>query len=360
MKIYYKEKGVQSRAVNAENPKGEAGRGGMASSILGPSRKGSPCLKDIKSGEKVVLADITGPGVINHIWITVDKKTCDGARFVLRDIIIRMYWDDEEEASVEAPLGDFFCSGFAEDCLIDSALITIAPARGLNSWFEMPFRKRARIEIENQHENTIPAFFYQIDYTIGNNLSDDVMYFHSSFRREKITTEGVDYTIIDGIKGEGRYLGTFIALSSLERYWWGEGEVKFYIDDDELYPTICGTGMEDYFGGSWSFAEQREGRTVEKTYSDLYFGYPFYSRDDSIYNQYHNSDVPPMRSFYRWHISDPIYFSKSLKVTVQQIGVSHSGLFERRDDLSSVAYWYQREPHVPFLELPGKKDRWPR
>ena len=150
MKIYYKEKGVQSRAVNAENPKGEAGRGGMASSILGPSRKGSPCLKDIKSGEKVVLADITGPGVINHIWITVDKKTCDGARFVLRDIIIRMYWDDEEEASVEAPLGDFFCSGFAEDCLIDSALITIAPARGLNSWFEMPFRKRARIEIENQ------------------------------------------------------------------------------------------------------------------------------------------------------------------------------------------------------------------
>ena len=176
-----------------------------------------------------------------------------------------------------------------------------------------------------------------------------------------MTELGKDYVIADGIKGQGQYIGTYIALSTLQRYWWGEGEVKFYIDGDREYPTICGTGMEDYFGGSWSFAVQEAGKTVEQTYSTAFLGYPYYSRhDDQVWNPYHNDDCPPMRGFYRWHVMDPIFFEEDLKVTVQQIGVGYNGLFERQDDLASVAYWYQREPHGEFPKLLEKEKRWPR
>ena len=187
------------------------------------------------------------------------------------------------------------------------------------------------------------------------------MYFHAFWNRENPTVIGKDYTLLDSVKGEGTYLGTALYLSSLSRYWWGEGEMKFYIDGDEEFPTICGTGTEDYFGGSWSFARHEGGKTIETTYCTPYLGYPFYSREDrGVYNPYHNDECPPMRAFYRWHVMDPIYFKKDLKVTLQQIGVCHSGLFERSDDVSSVSYWYQTEPHVPFRALPGKMERWPR
>ena len=351
----------KSRAINAENPTGEKGNGGKAASNLGVSRKGSPCLKDLQPGSVTVLADIQDCGVIRHIWMTVDNKTTEADCFVLRDLILRMYWDEEEKPSVEVPLGDFFCCGFAQECYINSSPIVVAPSRGFNSYFSMPFKKRARITIENQHKNPIPAFFYQIDYCLYEDLPEETEYFHAQWRREKITTLGRDYVIIDGIKGKGTYVGTYLALSTLERYWWGEGEVKFYIDGDEQYPTICGTGMEDYVGGSWSFASHPDGKTVENTYCTAYMGYPFYSRHDQlVYNAYHNDDCPPMRGFYRWHIPDPIFFEENLKVTVQQIGVSHGGLFERQDDLSSVAYWYQIENHAGYPQLPEAKERWPR
>ena len=156
----------KSRAINAENPRGEKGKGGMAASDLGPSRKGSPCLRDIASGQTVTLAEIEGPGAINHIWITVDAKTTDADCFVLRDLVLRMYWDDEEEPSVESPLGDFFCCGFGRECNVNSMPIAVVPSRGLNCYFQMPFRKKARITLENQHANPIPAFFYQVDYCL--------------------------------------------------------------------------------------------------------------------------------------------------------------------------------------------------
>ena len=351
----------RSRAINAENRYGEKGRGGMAASPLGPSRKGSPCLKDIRPGETALLGEMEGPGIITHIWITVDNQTSEGDCFVLRDLVLRMYWDEEENPSVEVPLGDFFCCGFGKECLVNSSAVTVVPSRGLNTYFQMPFRKKARITLENQHANPIPAFFYQIDYCLYEELPENAAYFHASFRRQALTEIGKDYVIIDGIQGPGHYAGTYIALSTLQRYWWGEGEVKFYIDKDQEYPTICGTGMEDYFGGSWSFASQEGGRTVEHTYSTPYLGYPYYSRhDDLIHNPYHNDDCPPMRGFYRWHVADPIFFEEDLKVTVQQIGVGHKGLFERQDDLSSVAYWYQKEPHNKFRELLPKEKRWPR
>ena len=350
-----------SRSINAENPRGEKGRGGMAASHLGTGRKGKPCLNDLQPGSRTVLADIEGCGIIQHIWITVDNKTSDADCFVLRDLVLRMYWDGEDIPSVEAPLGDFFCCGFGRECLVNSAPISAVPSRGLNCYFPMPFGKRAVIEVENQHKNPIPAFFYQVDYNLYDALPADAAYFHARWNRERFTQLGKDYTVLEGVKGRGVYVGTYLALQTLERYWWGEGEFKFYIDGDRDYPTICGTGTEDYFGGSWSFAKQENGRTVEQTYCTPYLGYPYYSnRDEVTWNPYHNDDVPPMRGFYRFHIPDPIFFEEDLRVTVQQIGVCYGGLFERQDDVSSVAYWYQAEPHQAFPALAPAKDRWPR
>ena len=352
--------GLRSFAITAENPTGAKGEGGKSASVLGVGRKGSPCLKDIAPGATVTLADIKGSGCINHIWMTVTDKTSEADCFVLRDLVLRMYWDGETEPSVEVPLGDFFCNGFGETYDVNSALISVVPSRGLNCYIRMPFFSRAVVTLENQHPSPIPAFFYQIDYALGE-MDSDLLHFHASWRRENPTAIGKDYRIIDSIKGEGAYLGTFIALSTLSRYWYGEGEVKFFIDGDEAYPTICGTGMEDYFGGSWSFARHVEGRTVEQTYCTPYLGYPFHSTHDRrVYNPYHEDDCPPMRAFYRWHVQDPIFFKESLSVTIQQIGVSHGGLFERQDDISSVAYWYQTEPHVPFSRLPEVAERHPR
>ncbi|AYV71570.1 MULTISPECIES: glycoside hydrolase family 172 protein [Niallia] len=352
----------RTRAINAENPTGEKGGGGKAASNLGPSRKGAPCLRDIKSGEVKVLAEIDGPGVIEHIWITVPAKINDKNPFVLRDIIIRMYWDDEENPSVESPLGDFFCCGFGQGCLVNSMPIAVNPNRGMNSYFSMPFHKKARITIENQCEEAIPAFFYQVDYCLYDTLPKEIAYFHAQWRRQSITEKGQDYIILDGVKGKGQYVGTYMALSTLERYWWGEGEVKVFLDGDKDYPTICGTGTEDYFGGAWSFATYDEhGKMDETTYSTPFLGFPFYAKqDNTVVNPYHNDDVPPMRGFYRWHIMDPIRFEEEIKITVQQIGVSHRGLFERQDDVSTVAYWYQTLPHKPFPVFPLREERWPR
>ena len=351
----------RSRAVNAENPTGEKGRGGMRESVLGPSRKGSPCLKNIRPHEEIILGEMKGPGVITHIWITVDQKTSPSECFVLRDLILRMYWDEEVSPSVEVPLGDFFCCGFGRECLIDSSAIIVAPARGLNSYFQMPFREKAKITVESQHANVIPEFFYQIDYVLYDTLPPQTKYFHASWRREAISRTGEDYVIADRITGQGWYVGTYIALSVLQRYWWGEGEVKFYIDGDDRYPTVCGTGMEDYFGGSWSFAVQENGKTVEKTYSTSYLGYPYYSKQDDLSKSpYYNDDCPPMRGLYRWHVLDPIFFDENLKVTLQQIGPGPGGLFERQDDLSSVAYWYQSEPHKSFEKILDREKRKPR
>ena len=350
----------RSRSINQENLNGEKGGGGKAASNLGPGRKGNPCMRDIMPGETRTLAKIHGSGIIQHIWITVTDRT-EKDFFVLRDMVLRMYWEDEETPSVETPLGDFFCCGFGRDCIVNSIPIVVNPARGMNCFFPMPFKKKAVITIENQHEAAIDAFFYQIDYTLYDELPDTLSYFHAQWRREKITELKKDYTILDGVKGKGHYVGTYLALSALERYWWGEGELKIYLDGDKDYPTICGTGTEDYFGGSWSFANMESGVMREQTYNTPFMGFPYLSRnDDRIVSRYYMNDTPAERGFYRWHIMDPILFDQDIRVTIQQIGVCHKGLFERRDDVSSVAYWYQTLPHEPFAPLPAKEDRRPR
>lgn len=359
-KIYRQQPGV-TRCINAENPHGEKGGACTAASLLGPSRKGSPCIACLHAGETVSLGHVKGAGVIRHIWMTVCDAT-PASRFVLRNLILRMYWDGEEEPSVECPIGDFFLNGFARGYAVQSAAIAVNPKRGMNCYLPMPFGSGFRMTLESRHPDDIYGFFYQIDYQLLDELENDALRFHAQWRRQMLTEKAQDYVLLDGVKGRGHYVGTFLALSTLQRYWWGEGEVKFYIDGDENYPTVCSTGTEDYFGGAWSFGsfEVEQGPVQEKTYCTPFLGYPFYGRDDTFRNDFFTSECPPMRALYRWHLPDPVCFDQNLRVTLQQIGVSERGLFERQDDVSSVAYWYQTEPHQLFPGLPTVEECQPR
>jgi hypothetical protein len=346
----------QSRAITAENPDGDVGAGGQASSRLGEGRKGRPCLRDVPPGSTETIAEIDGPGVIRHVWITVPDRT-DAGDHVLRDVVLRMYWDGEDDPSVEVPLGDFFCNGHASRADVNSAPIVVAPDGGFNAYFPMPFRESARVTIENEHPGELPAFFYQIDYSLVDELDADTAYFHARWRRERSTPIGEDYAILDGVEGVGHYVGTYLAWTALGRHWWGEGEVKFYVDGDDEYPTICGTGTEDYVGGAWCFNDpsKSDDRFPEpRTYSTPFLGYHHY--DDGSEGQ----GRPPEHGMYRWHIPDPVRFTEDLRVTVQQIGHDGRDLFERSDDVASVAYWYQKEPHAPFPEFPDRAERAPR
>ncbi|MBF4567698.1 DUF2961 domain-containing protein [Plantibacter sp. VKM Ac-2880] len=353
--------GVRSRSINAENPTGAPGLGAATASDLGPGRKGS-AWRPVPAGGRLELADIAGPGMIRHIWITVPDRT-EGGPFVLRDLVLRMYWDDETEPSVEAPLGDFFCNGFAARALVTSEPIVVAPTGGMNSYIPMPFRRRARIVIDSDHAVDIEHVFFQVDYTVGDEVPEDTPYFHAQWRRSNASTAlGEDHTIVDGITGRGRYLGTYIGVAALSRFWWGEGEVKFFLDGDTDLPTLCSTGLEDYAGGAWAFQDalRRDPEPRPIPFSAPYCGYPFFSTTDVTGASEFIHATAPMRAVYRWHLPDPIFFERELKVTVQQIGTWDHGLFERSDDICSVAYWYQSEPHTPFPTLPDVAGRVPR
>ncbi|MBW8731256.1 MAG: DUF2961 domain-containing protein [Terrabacter sp.] len=353
--------GVSSRSINAENPTGEPGSAAAASSHLGPGRKGSAYLP-LPAGGSLTLADIEGPGVIRHIWITVPDRT-EGGPFVLRDLVLRMYWDDEEKPSVEAPLGDFFCNGFAARALVTSEPIVVAPTGGMNSYIPMPFGRRARIVLDSEHPASIDHVFFQIDYTVGDDVPADTAYFHAQWRRSNATTAlGEDHVILDGVTGRGRYLGTYIGVAALSRYWWGEGEVKFFVDGDTDLPTLCSTGLEDYAGGAWAFQDdlRKDPEPVPLTFSAPYCGYPYFSTRDETRAATFIQSTAPMHAVYRWHLPDPVWFERDFRATLQQIGVWDKGLFERTDDVFSVAYWYQTEPHTAFPVLPNAAGRVPR
>lgn len=351
----------RSRCINAENPDGGKGEAATKASSLGPSRKGSPCINKIRKGEAATLADVQGPGIIRHIWMTVTDKTSEKGVDVLRNLILEFYWDDEEAPSVQCPIGDFFCCGHAQACAINSIPIMVNPNRGFNCYFSMPF-EHVRIVVRNDHDEDVSSFFYQIDYTEYDALPADTMRFHAQWRRNRATTMGEDYVVLDGVHGQGAYVGTYLALTALGSRWWGEGELKMYIDGDNKYPTWCSTGTEDYFGGAWSFSGfDTQGSMVEETYSGAYLGFPYRSRTlRNRESEYWDSDAPVMRGLYRWHIQDPIYFQEDLRVELQQIGADEKGNFEREDDVATVAYWYQREPHNTFPILPDRRYRQPR
>lgn len=352
---------LSSRAINAENPNGAVGAAGTASSNLGPGRKGSAWY-DLPAGETLTLANIEGAGVIRHIWITITDKT-EAGPFVLRDVILRAYWDGAEYPQVEVPLGDFFCNGFGQRALVTSAPIVVAPTGGMNSYFPMPFRTGARIEIASEHAGDIGGVFFQIDYTLGDDFDQWPGYFHAQWRRSNGTTAiGEDHVIVDGITGTGTYIGTYVALASLQRFWWGEGEVKFFVDGDTDLPTLCSTGLEDYAGGAWGFQNglHPDPEPYPITFSAPYCGYPFASAKDETKASDFWTPMVPMHAMYRWHLPDPIYFQQDLKVTLQQIGTWQHGLFERCDDISTTAYWYQSTVSAPFPALPNVTERTPR
>jgi hypothetical protein len=206
----------------------------------------------------------------------------------------------------------------------------------------MPFRKRARITLESQLDKDLPAFFYQITYALDK-VPPEAGYFHSQWRRSMTTREHPEHTILAGVKGQGHYVGTYLAWEQLSNGWWGEGEIKFFLDGDKQYPTICGTGTEDYFGGAWCFGD---------TYSTAFLGYPFAHKEPG---------EVPKHSLYRWHVLDPIRFQKDLKVTIQALGWWPNRKFQPlTDDIASTAFWYQSEPHAPYQKMPGVEGRWPR
>ena len=354
-----------TRSISAENREGRAGGGGRAEqgdhSTAWASRelpvgwKKSPCI-DLPGASSRTVAEIDGPGVLQHLWITVLPQH-------LRSIVLRIFWDGEESPSVEVPLGDFFCQGWARYVPVTSIPVTVAPAGGLNSYWRMPFRRHARIEVENLSTETIEGFFYQFTWS-QEEVPEQAGYLHAQWRRSDPVEAMSPHILLDGVAGHGHYVGTYLAWESHGSGWWGEGEVKFYLDDDlagaepaeggegseppRLFPTIATTGTEDYFGGAWAF-ESPPGQYAE--YSTPYLGMPEVQRPDGFYASQQRFGL------YRWHLPDPIRFRERIRVSVQALGFQRpvDGLVRykpQRDDIASTAFWYQSEPHRPFTADP--------
>ncbi|MDP2966120.1 MAG: DUF2961 domain-containing protein [Pelolinea sp.] len=334
---------AESRSISAENFTGENSKGGMAvdgtgavyARELGQGWKISPSIH-IQPKQVVTLAEIEGPGAIKHIWLTVRPD-------FWRCLILRVYWDGEESPSIEVPLGDFFCNGWGERCNINSLPVAVNPAGGFNCFWEMPFRKSALITLENLIPLEVRSLYYQIDYVLTE-VPDDLAYFHAQWRRSNPLPYGKVHTLLDGVRGMGHYTGTYIAWGVNNSGWWGEGEIKFYMDGDKEWPTICGTGTEDYFGGAWNF-EHPKGEYG--SFSTPFLGLPQVLKPDGLYRSQQRFGM------YRWHVMDPIRFKRDLRVAIQALGWANQAWDERhylplKDDIASTVFWYQNEPHAPF------------
>ena len=322
------------------------GTGASAARGLGQGWKVSPSIR-IEPGEKRVLAQIKGSGAIQQIWLTSANLRC-------RDLILRIWWDDQEHPSVESPLGDFFCCGWNQFAQVNSLAVCVNPGRAFNCYWEMPFRKAARIEIENRDPDNFGIIYYQINYTLTD-VPEDAAYFHAQFRRTNPLPFKTDYTIADGIKGQGHYVGTYMAWGVNNSGWWGEGEIKFFMDGDKAFPTICGTGTEDYFCGAYNFDGGVVDDTMDSRYREFtspYSGLPQVLRPDGTYRSQQRFGM------YRWHLTDPIRFASDFKVTIQALGWRTEKEDRRylplQDDIASVAFWYQTLPTAPFPTLPDR------
>ena len=336
--------GARTRSISAENPTGAPGQGGRAergthstayaSRDLPVGWKKSPCV-DLAPHQTRELADISGPGVIQHIWMTTLPRHW-------RSIVLSIRFDDDPTPAVHTPLGDFFCQGWARYAPVSSIPVTVAPAGGLNSYWEMPFTGRARISVTNLSDQTIEGCFYQVTWA-EKEVPEDSLRFHARWRRNDPLPFGEPHTIVDGIAGRGHYVGTYLAWEAHHPGWWGEGEVKFYLDGDEEFPTICGTGTEDYFGGAWSF-EHPEGTYAR--YSTPYLGMPQVIEPSGFH------DNQQRFGLYRWHLKDPICFDEGLRATVQALGFWTTAPGRERyrplsDDIASVAYFYAEAGSAP-------------
>jgi len=362
---------VQTRWYTYENRTAQKGAGGKTRF----GRKGSPA-PQVKAGETFVLADIKQSGTIRRIWITIDKH---GDLDVLRGVRFEMHWDDAATPAVQVPIGDFFCHSFGRMCTFENALFSSPEGRSFNCIIPMPFRKAAKIQIINETSKDI-TFFYEVDCTLGDSHSDDILYFHSSWRRENFNKVRQDMAILPKIEGTGRFLGCNIGIRqnpAFSRFWWGEGEVKIYLDGDKEFPTLCGTGSEDYVGTGWG----------QNRYINKYQGDQFVSeKGTGMFKDYYG--------FYRFHIPDPVYFHEDIRVTIQCLGGATTKgileaikeypdqkymkagdgkefftaeelekeddyfvLLEREDDYCATAYWYMDKTENNFPPIPPLAER---
>ena len=345
----YRMSNAQTRSISPENFLGEKGKGGMArledkaernkanasdaARDLGQGWKVNPFII-IKPGETFTLAEIDGSGAIQHIWMTPTG--------IWKFSIIRIYWDDETSPSVECPVGDFFALGWNQYAPLNSLAICVNPGSAFNCYWPMPFRKKCKITMENINDKDEMRLYYQVDYTLTS-VPDDAAYFHAQYRRSNPTVNSL-YTIVDGIKGKGQFVGLYLAWGVNNNGWWGEGEIKFYMDGDTKFPSICGTGTEDYFCGSYNF--DRDGQYKE--FCTAYSGLHQVIRPDGTYKSQQRFGL------YRWHIVDPIRFEKDLKITIQDLGWHQGGRYlPQQSDISSVCFWYQADPHAKFPQLPS-------
>jgi hypothetical protein len=333
-----------TRSISAENPTGEKAQGGRAT-----TGTGAGCARDLGVGWKIspsvvippgttlTLADVAGPGAIQSMWMAGSWHP--------RFNVLRMYWDGQERPSVETPLGDFFCNAYGRYAQVSSLAVCVNPGNNsaLNCYWPMPFRRHARITVTNIHTEPV-TLYYQINYALGP-VPEDAAYFHAQFRRVNPLPYKEVYTILDGVQGNGHYAGTYMAWGVNNNGWWGEGEIKFFLDGDTEFPTICGTGTEDYFCGAYNWdigGQYRE-------YTTPYAGMFQVLRPDGTYQSQHRHGM------YRWHIPDPIRFRDNIRVTIQALGWRSGGRYlPMQDDIASVAYWYQTLPTAPFPKVPDK------
>jgi hypothetical protein len=338
---------AKTRSISPENFTGEKGKAGMATEgtgancarDLGQGWKVSPSIR-IAPGEERELADIGGPGEIQQMWMTPSGHW--------RFSILRVYWDGQDTPAVECPIGDFFACGWGKYAQIFSLPVCVNPGSAFNCYWEMPFRKRCRITMTNIAAEEM-TLYYQINYTLTE-VPEDAAYFHAQFRRVNPLPYKEVCTILDGVKGQGQYVGTYLAWGVNNTGWWGEGEIKFYLDGDTDFPTICGTGTEDYFCGSYNFDVGKDNGGYRE-FTTPYAGLPQVIRPDGLYQSQTRFGL------YRWHIMDPIRFEQDLRVTIQALGWRSGGRYlPLQDDIASVAFWYQTLPTNPCPLLPEKDE----
>ncbi|MXV50992.1 DUF2961 domain-containing protein [Pedobacter sp. HMF7647] len=346
---------AKSRSISPENFTGAKGKGALADPVkdkgkrnvanaaneardLGTGWKVNPFII-INAGETVTIAEMEGPGAVQHIWMTPTGNWSF--------TIMRVYWDDEKEPSIECPVGAFFGMAWNDFSPLNSLAVTVNPGSAFNSYWQMPFRKKCKITMENINKDEAMRLYYQVDYTLTTVAADEG-YFHAQYRRSKPTKNSV-HTILDGVTGKGQYVGTYMAIGVNNNGWWGEGEIKFFMDGDKENATIVGTGTEDYFCGSYNFENKRTHQYQE--FSTPYAGLHQVIRPDGLYTSQQRFGM------YRWHIQDPIRFDKNLKVTIQDLGWMSGGRYlPQKSDIITVSYWYQQEPHSAYPKLPEKND----
>jgi hypothetical protein len=337
---------MDCRAATFENPTGERGRGGIAHG----GRKGAPSRR-LAAGERVVLADVTGPGTIRHVWMTF----LPGPPETMRALFIEVFYNGAQHPSVSVPCLDFFALPHGRPVPYSSALTSAQEGRGFNSYIPMPFEGHARVEIVNGASSSA-TLYYPIDYTLEPSLTVGSGYLHVSFRRDNPTVQRRDFVIAEGIEGPGRFLGCNVGVRVIDPgNWYGEGEVKMYRDGDRDLPTICGTGLEDYVGSAWGLGP----------HASLFSGAPLVVGPPDTTS---DRDGPPgsvdFVGFYRWHLGDPIMFADELRVTIQQIGMAFFGpgqelemkAYERTNPVAGAGWIRQPDRTVPAWGITERVD----